>query len=236
MEQYQRDQLQLQQYYQQQRIMELQMAQQRQREMQFQNSTRFTEMRDRAYAAISPVGGVMASEMGFMGRNIGLAGANGVARQSLFGTIADARFSGGGLFFRKAGFQFNMREAEVRDRARQSLNVLTGQIGNVALNAITPEILQRQFNMIGMGNIQERSLMVSDAFSGLRGASADLVSGRGLGLERSAEITERLTRRMNRMSGGRLNEEQIDSLRTLYTTDHRASISTGCQSPGIPRK
>jgi len=211
-EQYQRDQLQLQQYYQQQRIMELQMARQRQMEMEAQNSTRFTQMRDRAYAAIAPMGGYDPSHMGFMGRNIGLAGANGVARQSLFGTIADRSFTGGGFFFRRAGFQFNMREAEVRERARQSISVLTGQMGNVALNAITPDILQRQFNMIGMGNIQERSLMVSDAFSGLRGASADLVSGRGLGLERSAEITEQLTRRMNRMSGGRLNEDQIDSL------------------------
>ena len=217
MEQYQRDQQQLQQYYQQQRIMELQAAQQRQREMQFQNVTRFQQMQDRALAAVAPLGGYVPSELGF-GRNIGLTNSAGVARQSMLGTVADARFSGGGMFFRTAGFQLNMSEAAVRDRAQQTLGVFGSQMFNVGADAITPMFLQRSLGRVGLGSIQERSLGIADAFAGLRGTGANQASGRGIGLRDAAAITERLTRNLNESFNGMLDEEQIGTLTTAATS------------------
>ena len=217
MEQYQRDQLQLQQYYQQQRIMELQQAAAPAREMEFQNVTRFSQMRDRALAAVAPMGGFVPSEVG-LGRNIGLASAAGVARQSMLGTIADARFAGGGLFFRTAGFQLNMSEAAVRDRAQQTLGVFGSQMLNVGRDAITPMFLQRSLGRVGMGSIQERSLGIADAFAGLRGTGANQASGRGIGVRDAAAITERLTRNLNQSFNGMLDEEQINTLTTAATS------------------
>lgn len=217
MEQYQRDQLQLQQFYQQQRIMELQMARQRQMEMEAQNVTRFGMMRDRALSAIAPAGGYVSSELG-MGRNIGLPNAQGVATQSLFGAAVDANFAGGGTFFRTAGFQFNMTEAAVRQRARQALRVRTSQIGNQLKNAFVPEFLQRKFGMVGMGDIEERSLEIMDAFAGMRGRGANIVTGRGILGTEAADIAEAFTKRMNKDFDGMLSGDAIGQLQTAALT------------------
>lgn len=213
MEQYQRDQQQLQQYYQQQRIMELQMARQRQMEMEAQNVTRFGMMRDRALSAIAPIGGYVPSEMG-LGRNIGLPNAQGVPSQSFFGTVADAAVGGGGLFFRTAGFQFNMSEIAVRQRARQALRVRAGQMENRFLDSITPLFLQRRFGRVGMGDIEERSLDIMDAFSGMRGRGANLVTGRGILGTQAAEVAEEFTKALNQEFKGKLGPEAFGQLQT----------------------
>lgn len=213
MEQFQRDQQQLQQYYQQQRIMELQAAQQRQREMEFQNASRFTQMRDRAYAAVAPIGGFVPSELG-MGRNIGQVGANGVSRQSGFGALVDAYMPGETVFFRTAGFQFNMSEAAVRDRARQNLRAMRRDILPSFAASMLPDFAQRSFHMVGQDQVGERSLGMMDAFAGLRGNASNPITGRGITRDQAFDMTLDLNRRLNHMFNGRLDAEQIDMLQT----------------------
>lgn len=218
MEQFQRDQQQLQQYYQQQRIMELQMARQRQMEMEAQNVGRFTQMRERALGAIAaPPGAFVASELGFMGRNIGVAAPGQAARQSIFGAMVDARAARlqGSMLFRTAGFQFNARTEEVQQRAARELGVFQRQIPNVMMDAIIPTMFQRELGIVGRGDIRERSVEMMDTFAGLRGQAANVVTGRGMNRGRAERVTERLNDLLNQEFEGKLDREQIGDLQRM---------------------
>lgn len=233
MEQFQRDQQQLQQYYQQQRIMELQAAQQRQREMEFQNTTRFTQMRDQALAAVAPMGGFVPSEVG-MGRNIGLVGSNGVARQSMFGALVDANLPGDTVFFRTAGFQFNMSQAAVQDRARQSLRAMRRSALRSFADSMIPDFMQRSIGMVGEAQVGERSLGLMDAFAGLRGNASNPITGRGITQDMAFDVTLDLNRKLNQMFNGKLDAEQIGMLQNAaQATLTSRDIS---QTAGDPRK
>ena len=234
MNEYQANQLQLQQFYQQQRIMELQQVRQRQAEMQAQNAGMFTRARDQLYSAVTPMGGApVMNQLGF-GRNITQAGPTGVASQSLFGAAIDANsgFLSNTWLGYRAGFQFNMSQPQVQQRARQQLQVFSQQMGNVAMDAITPEWLQRRFGRVGMGDIQERALGMTDAFAGLRGVGSDNLSGRGIGLTRAARETELLTKALNRNYGGRLSGDEISQLQGAATAGLTSADIAGAGTGG----